>query len=669
MLSKVKFLTFYIAILLFAAVLIRVYIPSNALLYFITFVTSAFLFYQSISAFGYIVREQTFKCNLHELDFPLGLGSFCFFLNIWFKQNSSIVFPFVILFSALLFSIYSKYKQRKHFGWTINNICNKQNFFVGACYLLLVFVLLWYGSGDGLLLFPLDFDSGMLHVALPKKWIVINEITAQKYMRGPFIGQFLHVLYYFLLKIFNNNEAYLKIINLCSFTSFFVICTAIGNRLVHKSYFGVFIPIILVLFYDTREYLTSTNLDAVFSLLMFAGSMTVYLAILNKNSKYLLLGTLLLAFSAGLKHFGFLLSAPLLSICYVYYLITPSFYKSFQKKLKVAIFGFSIFLTVSLSFYLHNLLQNNSILFPFIGSTENTYGWSLDEIKGFHNIIGLWGVHTDLMGFFTLICDIPHFPDKFQFSIKGHGISDYFYSFSILCAFSIIPLSLLSFPRKKYITIIPVIITIIQLFLWYKGSQVVRYLLPIVSLSLFIFTWLSYELIFPRLHDKLKTTIPIALVFICGIYITKVHSNNLSIPVTVADKQDLIQKRYGDTHSMIQYLRQRNIQDPILFVGDSSYSQFMTDLKICGDWFGPCRWGDVFDIAFSNDYLRFKSIKDSKSLLKTNNIKWIVLNWTTFLQQKRPQDIRLAIEDIQCYSFEKQIGNVDLIKINENCLN
>lgn len=658
--NKFKLVTFFIL----AAFAVFHTVPMDNYSYFFKFICIGIFGYFGFTEIGRLFRVFVTKSTIELVDFPLGLSIFALVLTLLLKISSSVFLPAVILLFFIVRGVWFR------FG-SVRNIFDSiaQNYFELLIFVSLVSTLMWYIPGNGLLLFPMDFDSGMIHVALPKRWLFLGEVSPDIYIRAPFLPSYAHSLYYFCLKLFGS-DLFLKTFNLMAFSSVFLICYRISHL---RSYLGrwpLLIPLLLALYPDTREYVISTNLDALFLLCLFSGCVTLLMAIETKLVSDLILGTLLVGFSAGLKHFGFMMSAPILVLFFTYTFFADRKLdsKRVRKFLVVSFSGALVFLAVSLPFYSHNLLNGNNILFPFFGSRENSYGWISQEIDDFAAIINVWGHRHDFLGFFTLPWNILEFPSKYQILMFTNGL-DYVYPGIFLIAFLSFFVAFFKKNQKGQL-IAMAVVGLTQLFFWYKGSQVVRYLFPNIAIVLFFTIYiLCYSI-----ENKVKRRGQWILLLVCFLIsvdvLSKSRSKHIPVPVTSEEKELFISNRYGDFHSAINYLRAKNIgTDRFMHTGDASYTQFMTDLNVCGDWFGPCRFPDFFRIEANKPFLEFKPFKETKEFLKANKIKWIVVRWSVFYPHHiRPESLALVIPDLKCFLHEKQFPTIDIFRVNSDCL-
>lgn len=658
--NKFKIVSFLI--LAFLAVFHTV--PTESYSYFFQFICIGILGYFGFSEIGRLFRIFVTKSSIEMVDFPLGLSIFALFLSLFLKVSSSVLLPAIILLCFVVRGFWVRVR-------SVRNIFDSiaQNYLEILLFVSLVCTLMWFNPGSGLLLFPMDFDSGMIHVALPKRWLFLGHVSPDIYIRAPFLPSYAHSLYYFCLKLFGS-DLFLKTFNLMAFTSIFSICFRVSHL---RSYLGrwpLLIPLLLALYPDTREYIVSTNLDALFLLCLFSGCVTLLLAIETKLVSDLFLGTLLVGFSAGLKHFGFMMSAPILVLFFTYTFFADGKvdFQKIRKFIVVSSIGALVFLAVSLPFYSHNLLNGNNILFPFFGSRENSYRWTSQEIDDFAAIINVWGNRHDFFGFFTLPWDILEFPAKYQILMFTNGL-DYVYPGLFAIAFLGLIVALYRKAPKGQLVIVA-LVGLIQLFFWYKGSQVVRYLLPNIAIVL-LFT--IYILLY-SIENNVKRRGQWILLLVCFLIsvdvLSKSRSKHIPVPVFLEEKELFISNRYGDLHSAINYLRAKNIgTDRILHTGDASYTQFMTDLNVCGDWFGPCRFPDFFRIEAIKPFLELKPYNETKEFLKANNIRWLVINWSVFYPHHvRPEKLELAIPDLNCFKHEKQFSKMDVFEVNPSCL-
>lgn len=657
-----------VLLLLLSICCLSLCLPGNSHSYFLGFGFAAFLFFTGINQIGATTRQFLFRSRIDFADFPLGLSVFALFLSFWLKLSTSIVVPGCILLGFGILNVVAYFgRPRKVEQSEQLNLFLENGILIG-----LLAVLLWFLPGDGLLMFPLDFDSGMLHIALPLKWIELGEVSPQKYLRGPFVGNYAHVLYYFILKVFASNVGLVKIINICGFIGFFSAMRKLSKEIPRLSFLPLLIPFFLVLNFETRQYLVSTNLDAGLFFTVVSGFAVVMVAMITGRSSDLMLGTALLGFSAGLKHFGFLISAPVLVFSYLWFfnknkIADSAIASRLVSWIGLCVTGIFVFLFSSLPFYLHNLIAGNNILFPFLGTKENSYGWTISEIADFGKIINYWGHRKDFFGFWTLPGDFLNFPQKYIIFLQ-HNLLDYSYSALFVLSVISIFLSGYLFVKKNRMPMFLSLINLIQLFFWYSGSQVARYLFPSFAISLLVlFYTVSFLINFDSIRN-LKRFAGLILLVSTLVLIQFSRAQEIKVPISNQERLDLVRAQYGDTFEAFEYLRSQKIRERILFVGDSSFTQHFVDLDVCGDWYGPCRWGDFFAVASVSKTIVFRSVSEMAEIMKSNKIEWMVIKWSNFYpDQRRPENWDDAIPDRNCFSIEKSYATVDIFKVNTTC--
>lgn len=644
--------------------LFKSYLPGNVSTYFFKFCIFSFIFYTSMSCIGKSFRSFLLKSSIDFADFPLGLSLFTFFINVWIKFNSNVFIFILVLFCFFFFGIYFSIKELKNKKRELTDF----DFACWVYFLILFFCLTWFTPGNGLLMFPLDFDSGMIHLALPKRWQFINDVYPQVYIRAPFLGQYAHSIYYFLLMVFKT-DLYIKILNLSIFYFIFQFFKNLSKVIPSLGVWPLFILGLMVWYPDTREYIVSTNLDWLFFCLLVPGCLILLIALQSLLYVDLYFGTLLLAFSAGVKHFGFMMSAPILVLFYVYFhfQLAQINLKACKVFIKNTFLGIFLFLIISLSFYIQNLLAGNSILFPFFGAKENTYLWTVKEIGDFASIIKVWGHRSDFFGFFTLPMDIVNYPSKYQLLFPS-AIGDLFYPSTFLLTF----LSILAsfFKSKLRILLITVaLVSLLQLYLWYSGSQVVRYLLPNVAIS-GIFSYFVISNVFGLY--KIRQFKIVFLIGFCLLSLNVLNSLNFShanIPWKEPEVKATLDSRYGDIYHAIDYIRSIDKDKKRIFHNaDASFTQYMIDLEVCGDWFGPCRFEDFFVINSALPQLEVKPWDQVKEFVNRNKIYWVIIKWSTFYaHQKRPDRFQKSNILENCFEHVKEYPTMDIFKIKDIC--
>ncbi|WP_135354971.1 hypothetical protein [Leptospira ryugenii] len=571
------------------------------------------------------------------MDIAFGLGIFAWILQFIQKISISYTIPFIILIVGFFIRI----------KYTLREIKSNSVRFAHDLLFLFSFILLLisFGHYDGLLEYSNDFDSNFHHIVLAQNYVNHGSFFAPLWLRAPFIPQLNHSLYAFLLSYFQNDMLYLKVLNAVAFIQIYFLFVRIGTpkwRII-----GVLFAFVVA---NVSElgYLFNTNMDALLGLFILAIFYLFYKSVRDQFTySNLLLIIIFSGFAAGQKHFGLMFSFPILFLSGLLAFIEK--FRSTHSEIQVSAISvfflskdflkltsiFSVFFLIFIPFYMHNLYYSKDLLFPFLGGVENKYGWKKEELIDFLGpTINHWGHRKDLLGFFHIPKDLILYPYDFQFFQQG-GLEDFYVSTILGCILIIAVVSLL-FYRKLKQFFFPAILLLISTFLWYKGSQVIRYLFPISLSGLLLGFLFSYENV--RIKTVwLRNNIPTFLIvcFYCLLF-TKIEAIRERIPINAMEHFELRSKIYGNLFSGNLRIQAEASNPTILEFGPQSAAvrSFFPNFLFCGDWFGGCAY-NLF--THSLGPLRFREWDEIKKNVPLQKVDYISIYWTQFSGGRFPK--------------------------------
>ncbi|MBK7960885.1 MAG: glycosyltransferase family 39 protein [Bdellovibrionales bacterium] len=629
------------------------------------------IFYISSAGLGRFLLERVFKLNDLTTAFAVGFGFFAALLCLLNKITIIPAYYIPFLFFGLFYFIYSKYVELKKESLEIV-YAGMFAFFT----IVLLVIYCFTSSTNGFLAAPIDFDSGLFHVTFPKTVVLQGSYIYSSYLRVHFLPQLAHSWYIFFLSIFGNDEHFLRIINMAVFVQIVVLFYSLGKR---YSIISLLMMVLLFSFPEMLRDFPTTNLDTVFTLFISVMMYQLIICVEDRKWTNLFLLTILGAFSAGQKHFGFIYSFPVFTMTYLLYIY--HFWKLEKGKAvdvgRRVLLGSILFVTCTLPFYFHNLLSRTNLLFPFAGSSENFYGWSLSDYNGFKGAnIDHWGHSKELLSFFTVPLDMLKFPEKFSY-FKDSDSYEMFFSYGFYTLIFIFLLNLFSKYRRNVGLAILTLAILMQVYGWYISSQVIRYLLP-------VFAGMGLILI-PLLHDlvkrikflpSFKKAFPLVVFFSSVLVVsTTLKKYKHSVQFWSSPQEREMQLRSLDTERFdsLNFLKKTvPSKDGILSLSPMmwTYIPHFYELNLCGDWFGVCRFDKYYDYP-----IVFKPWANLYPALKERNLRFIYVAWGEIngslghrpqteseLSQVFPSDTRQCLELIY-----HQGSKYEVYQVKQSC--
>ncbi|MDZ4726970.1 MAG: hypothetical protein SH817_12490 [Leptospira sp.] len=622
------------------------------------------------------MRVYIFKNNYSTLDLGLGIGAFAFILQFYNKIDLNHTIPVFFLMFFFISSLYQfKFRYIKSLKF------NSNRYFEFLILLLFFVYLAEFGIYDGLLEYTTDFDSSFHHIVLAQTMVREGHYFPPFWLRAPFIPQLTHSIYIFILSIFKNDILYIKLLN---FIAFYQIFKIFLNRKRNLDFWLGGLILLIIVFSPEFTYLYNTNLDALLGLFYLCSLVMFYRCLRNEFSiTNVSMLIVFCGFAGGQKHFGLMFSVPVILFSFFGSLIY--FYKQelIGKSIKDAIasciynqrfYGYAIsflsFFVVFIPFYIHNLLANSNLFFPFMGNKVNAYGWSKQEIEDFTGpTINHWGHQKSVTGFFQLPYDLINFPDDFQF-FQTNTWHDYVVPFLFIFPIFLLFITIVFKSTKKHLLLS--IVLICCYVLWFQSSQVIRYLFPINIGSLFLI-YIQFSN-FKNLHTKFALNFLKIAFLTFFIYLSLENFKEVNFILPSNSNERLIYRKF-QFGSMIEgniKITQSNNNSGVLEFGPHAVMarSLFPNLTFCGDWFGGCAF-EKFTLR--NTPMQFKSWEEIKKASQFMKIDFISIYWTQFRDGSAPateleynlvfpESVRKCIEP-----FYKVSGEYDIFSIKNEC--
>lgn len=630
------------------------------------FLLSAFL----ITAFfgvGYFVLTRVFKTAPETMALPTGVGVVSIFLTPYLRISLDPFVPLSLLTLGSLYSVKCAFQSRE----TIIAACNRHTtaLFVTLFSISLItlsFPTLW----DAFLLFPTDFDSNLIHVTAPRIIVEHGYFFYPNWLRGLWLPQLTMNLYTFILSF--SNQTLLKTINVVCFVQIALLFARTSTSTVGKA---LALPcfVLLTTLPEFRQYIVQTNLDTIFALFSVSAFFLLLQHLRTPTAEHLILLSFICGLSAGQKHFGLMFSAPTMTLASLAYMWDGGNRRLALRRVPiVAAAGITLISTFS-CFYLHNLVAGNALLFPFIGSQVNTYGWDQTDLSQMIDaVIPYWGHSKNLAGYFLLPLHIIRYPEKYQFNIFFTW-ADLGMSVSIGLLYILSLASLIHKPLRRPEVVIPSLTLCAHIFLWYRGSQVIRYLFPVL---------ICFSLLTAFLLNRLTQRLPkkgllqgCIASFACAVAIalSTIWIIPPKTPLAQSDDEILgwLSTFRGSKLEGFRWLSKNTPPGVAILnlAGHGEMAQF-PGLLLCGDWFGRCRYSN-----FLGGHIQFRPWPDLKDVIRANKIQYIIVNWNLF-----PPDSRRPVTDAewgvaipesskQCleHMYYDQ-SSTDIYKVKDECV-
>ena len=599
----------------------------------------ATLFGISFFGLGHMVCSKVFRTTGAGVEIPVGVGTLALFLSFYLKLTINPIAPVGLMLLGGVVSIKLALSNKNRILTTLNQ--NQTALFFNV-FTIIILTLSFTTFTDSFLLFPLDFDSHMVHVTTPKIILDQGYFFNPDWLRGVWLPQLTRGLYIFILSIAGQN--YLKILNVICFVQ-------IGMMFIRGSRGWPAVTISLAMFTllttlpEFRRYIVQTNLDTIFALFSVSAFFMLLRHVRNPSLNSLMLIAFLCGFSAGQKHFGLMYSVPILGLASLRFMFDRLDVRQALTRLPLVGASGVLFCATFSPFYLHNVLAGNSLLFPFIGSTVNTYGWNAEDLRlMIESAILRWGYSKTLGGYPLIPLYLLQYPDKYQFFLS-HTWADWGMSIAIGVAYLLALASLLLKRMRRPEILVPTLAICLNVVMWYRGSQVIRYLLPILISTLLLVTALLAEwLARAQVGNRLRATIVgVSLVATALLSSRWVIPPLYPLAQSEEDIQTWIKKYQGSDLSAFNWLAQNTPQGKgILNIVDPTGIALFPQIVLCGDWFGRCRYSLFLTThveLFLTTYVEFKAWPELKGALVSNGLSYIIVNWAMFSpHSKRPSN-------------------------------
>lgn len=630
------------------------------------FLLSAFLT-TAFFGLGQFVLSRVFRTANETMALPTGVGVLAIFLTPYLRISLDPFVPLSILVLGSLYSLRFAFQCRKD----ILAACYRPitALFTTLCCISLItlsFPTLW----DALLLFPTDFDSNLIHVTGPRIVVDHGYFFYPNWLRGQWLPQLTMNLYTFILSF--SNQLFLKTINVVCFIQIAFLFARTSTSTVGKI-LALSCLMLLTTLPEFRQYIVQTNLDTIFALFTVSAFFLLLQHLQTPTAAYLILLGFICGLSAGQKHFGLMFSAPTMTVASLVYMWEGGKRRfALRRSPVVAAAGITLALTSS-CFYLHNLVAGNALLFPFFGSQVNTYGWDQTDLSQMIDaIIPYWGHSKNLAGYFLLPLHIIRYPEKYQLNIFFTW-ADFGMSVSISLLYILSLASLIHKPLRRPEVVIPSLTLCAQIFLWYRGSQVIRYLFPVL---------ICFSLLIAILLNRLTERLPkegilqrciASFACVVAVALSTIWIIPPKTPLAQSDDEILgwLSTFRGSKLEGFRWLSKNTPPGVAILnlAGHGEMAQFPR-LLLCGDWFGRCRYTN-----FLSSHIQFRPWSELKNVIRANKISYIIVNWTLFPpNSRRPvseSEWAAAIPESSKQCLEHMYydqSSTDIYKVKDGCV-
>ena len=601
------------------------------------------------------------------MEIPVGIGLLALVLTFYLRVSLHPIIPV----SLLLLGAFHSARLVFLSGTALRAQLNQHTtaIFVTVCAIIMT-TLSFPTLGDGFLLFPNDFDSNLIHVTAPRIVVERGVFFNPDWLRGLWLPQLTMALYTCILSF--SNPFFLKTLNVVCFIQFALLFARCSSSATGRAASIAWFALVTTL-PEFRQYVVQTNLDTIFALFSVSAFFLLinYLKSPDRNS-LLLLG-FICGLSAGQKHFGLLYSVPVMSAAALMYLLKSNGVRDMvQKALPIAAAG-SIFSATFSCFYLHNLLSGNSLLFPFIGTKLNTYGWDdVDLTQMIESTIPHWGYSKTLAGYFLLPLHFLQHPDKYQFQIFGTW-ADLGMSVALGALYVFTVVALIVKPLRRAAILLPCLVLCADVALWYRGSQVIRYLYPVLISSALAGALLLTKGLTRVCRSSRSQRIATSSAIILAAAASAIWITPPKTPLAQSDEEarSWLTTYRGVQTDAFRWLTEHAPSDNgILNLAGHDAMAHFPKLTLCGDWFGRCRYS-----RFISGYITFRPWPELKTTLKANHLSYIVVNWNTFAPHSKlptsseewstaiPESTRNCLEHV----YHDGIST-DVYKVKDSCL-
>jgi hypothetical protein len=445
---------------------------------------------------------------------------------------------------------------------------------------------------------PLSRDAINYHLFLPKLWLKEAKICTIKNNIYSFFPSYWEVLYALILS--TSNDIACKLIHL-----FYTFLTylLLGKLLyllkpdIEKEYVLlsqlIFLSTPLITKISSWAYV---DIPFTFYCLL---SLYLLLKFFKEGKRFLLFSSALACgFAIGIKYLG-LIWLGLLSLTFLEQMDT-------RKKGGNYIFFLTIAILFACPFYLRNLIETNNPFYPFLYSFFD--GKNMSPHKAhllnlyFMESFGMGKSFLDLLLLPFRICLFAKFDDPKRFD----GQIGIIYLILLL----ILPFTLkrIKFPYRSIHYLI-----ILYLLIWFATSQQLRFLIPVLCLSL-----LTYGFILSSFRNKFLNLIIIGLSSIYLIYPIKELKDLRPFKFIIGkESRDQFLKRHLKAYPIIQYINLNLPHNSKLMLLDVGPIAYYVEREIFQE--------SVFEEYTLRRKLN-KSLNVLLSYLEVNKIDYILIN-------------------------------------------
>lgn len=616
---------------------------------------------------GHFVCTRIFRIAGSVMELPVGVGVLAIFLAFYLRLSINPLAPLSLIFLGCLYSLRLALHSRRAL---LKELFASTTPILLTLFIISLLSLSFPTIGDGFLLFPNDFDSNLIHVTGPRIIVERGYFFSPNWLRGLWLPQLTMYLYTFLLTF--SSQMFLKTLNVVCFSQIALLFARTASSATEKVV-ALALFLILTTLPEFRQYVVQTNLDTIFAFFTVSAFFLLLKCIKNPTANYLLLLSFVCGLSGGTKHFGLMYSAPVMAVAILMYLTNGWEARNAARRITMVTVAGAILTATFCCFYLHNFLSGNALLFPFIGTKVNNYGWDDIDLKQMiESTIPHWGHSKTLSGYLLLPFHLITYPQKYQFYLFKTW-ADFGMSVSVGLLYLITAASLALRPFRRAEVTLPCLVLCADVFLWYRGSQVIRYLYPILISFLLLAAWLLHMAVrrLCRSGISQRTTIGLSLTLAAVVSTSWIVPPKTPLPQTDREIQDWLATYRGSKIEALRWLSENAPHGAgiLNLAGHGEIAQFPR-LVLCGDWFGRCRYA-----KFLSGYIQFRPWPELQEALRANGLTFIVVNWNSFAPHSKPpispDDWASAIPSSSRNCLEHIYNDgvsTDVYKVKEACL-
>ncbi len=491
---------------------------------------------------------------------------------------------------------------------------------------------------------PFRGDEISYHLATVKQYIETHAITPTIYLRYAVFPRNMEMLFLFPMLFFKDISSHFV-----SFLSLFY--TSIALYAFCKTYYtkkaglisaGLLISNPIILWLSGVGYI-----DAGLMLFVTISILSLLEWIRTMDDKWLIILSVTIGFAAGIKYSA-LFFVILIFIVVVYKSILNKRYKTMALFIVLSILSL-------LPWYAFNYYYTGNPVWPFFSKIFGITIWDANDIRS--QLTDLLRAHAGsktLMSFLQLPWNLI-FKNWREYQFLTEVPSPLSLIFIFLSSISYI---IAVFKKDNTIRILALIGFLYTVF-WFFTAPLIRYLVPAIPILCAVSGVLLAELV-----EKIKINnkfVIITLFFLVALQGENYALNSIKVnglpPVTIKQRQKFLENHLA-AYKGFKFLNRRiNKTDTVysLFYGNMAY---YSKGKFIGDWFGPARYGNMFNALSSKNKTCkiLDKLKANYFLIDMNSLKYR-------LQAGYEKILLWEKQDNGCLSAIYKDGNTVIFKV------